>query len=351
MLNATRNTCKDTRQREQAQKARPFLRGLEAKAKTLSQPAYCPDLRLANTPIYHLIPPADINMLIPEVIKKCVVFVGVESTKGGSSPVHWGGTGFFVMLESGSLSNIHFMYLVTAGHVAKQLKGQRFFIRANTKDGHSVTFQGDDTVKWWSHPEDDAADVAVFPFPTLPEALIGRLDYSALPTTVFLNENDRAKEGIGEGNEVVIVGLFSRHAGNSKNLPLVRMGTVAMFPEERIPIRNYGNMDAYLIEARSIGGLSGSPVFVLHHPGKSRLGLHLLGLVHGHWDVGPDQIIDVTREDASSKDNINMGIAIVTPAKKIIETINRKELAAIRKDAEAKWIADNSPTPDAQMGG
>lgn len=34
-----------------------------------------------------------------------------------------------------------------------------------------------------------------------------------------------------------------------------------MFPDERILTDNYGDMEAYLVEARSIGGLSGSPVF------------------------------------------------------------------------------------------
>jgi hypothetical protein len=58
-------------------------------------------------------------------------------------------------------------------------------------------------------------------------------------------------------------------------------------------------MDAYLAEGRSIGGLSGSPVFVRNTVNRrvptakgrpkhiSGLGsLHLLGLIHGHWEGG-----------------------------------------------------------------
>jgi hypothetical protein len=285
-------------------------------------------------------------MFIPDDIKKCVVFLGMDSTKTDPPQVHWGGTGFFVSLAS-RLSNIQFMYLVTAGHVAKQLKDRTFYIRANSKSGESITFKADDSLPCWAHPEDTAADVAIFPFPSLPKDIIDQIDYRALPTTMFLNESERRKDGIGEGNEIVIVGLFSRHAGNAKNLPLIRMGTVAMFPDERIPTTDYGNMDAYLVEVRSIGGLSGSPVFVVQQERLDRVKLHLLGLIHGHWDVSPEEIIDVSTPDTGTRAGVNMGIAIVTPAKKIMETINRKELETMRERALEKWIADNSPTPDA----
>ena len=66
-------------------------------------------------------------------------------------------------------------------------------------------------------------------------------------------------------------------------------------------------MSAYLIEARSIGGLSGSPVFVREtviyddatltyaKGSKKEKGVayltgqfHFLGLIHGHWEIDPD---------------------------------------------------------------
>ena len=99
-------------------------------------------------------------------------------------------------------------------------------------------------------------------------------------------------------------------------------------------------MDAYLIESRSIGGLSGSPVFV--HLGLNRLldgkvktakgGLifYLLGLIHGHWDV------QITENDAAIDDTIyreavNVGMAIVTPAIKILEAIKQPKLEKWRQ--------------------
>lgn len=92
---------------------------------------------------------------------------------------------------------------------------------------------------------------------------------------------------------VIITGLFSYHHGNKKNLPIVRTGTIAMIPDEMILTEKFGNMEGYLIECRSISGISGSPVFVLkptsielngHQVLTSRVSLYLLGLIHGHWD-------------------------------------------------------------------
>jgi hypothetical protein len=90
-------------------------------------------------------------------------------------------------------------------------------------------------------------------------------------------------------------------------------------------------MEAYLIEARSIGGLSGSPVFVnlgvvRETPDRppftlGRVAVYLLGLVHGHWDVESGLIGEA---------NVNMGIAIVTPIQKAAEMIE-DDVDAFRK--------------------
>ena len=71
--------------------------------------------------------------------------------------------------------------------------------------------------------------------------------------------NDNA---IGVGDEVFLTGLFANHIGQQRNLPIIRVGNIALMPEEPVQHPSLGPIDAYLIEARSIGGLSGSPVFV-----------------------------------------------------------------------------------------
>jgi hypothetical protein len=72
------------------------------------------------------------------------------------------------------------------------------------------------------------------------------------------------------------------------------MGNIAMIPTEPIETKDHGSMEAYLIEVRSMNGLSGSPVFVLNPiAGKitkkglfdTKWHLYLLGLNSGHWEL------------------------------------------------------------------
>jgi len=152
----------------------------------------------------------------------------------------------------------------------------------------------------------------------------------------------------------VITGLFSRLAGTKQNVPIVRTGNLAMMPGEKVPT-TFGEIDAYLIEARSIGGLSGSPVFVreTHSIAIQRenigtvpltgIGAHfLLGVIHGHWDLPPGAAIDATADQGS----INMGIAIVTPATMLLEVLAQPALEAMRQEAAERFKREKAPTAD-----
>ncbi len=91
-------------------------------------------------------------------------------------------------------------------------------------------------------------------------------------------------------------------------------------------------MSGYLIEARSIGGLSGSPVYV-------NLGLHrhingsikqsnsgpiyfLLGMIYGHYDINTSEIDESIEDTMNLSDRVNTGIAIVTPIVKLVDHLN-----------------------------
>jgi hypothetical protein len=157
-----------------------------------------------------------------------------------------------------------------------------------------------------------------------------------------------AKHRIGIGDEVFITGLFVTHSGTERNIPILRVGNIAAVPEEAVKTP-MGAMEAYLIEARSIGGLSGSPVFVYLDPirqgagpkgsilvssGEDPIGgsFFLLGLIHGHYDV--PVVLDLDGADGLRDKAVNMGIAIVVPVTRIIETINQPERVAFRKGLE-----------------
>lgn len=119
------------------------------------------------------------------------------------------------------------------------------------------------------------------------------------------------------------------------------MGNIAIYPEEKIKTKDFGEMKSYLIEARSIAGISGSPVFFLADPfahipkgsilyatGNNRPNFFLGGLMNGHWDVSDKQI---DFQSINEGEKINVGIASVVPGYKIKETLLSKELTDDRK--------------------
>jgi hypothetical protein len=168
------------------------------------------------------------------------------------------------------------------------------------------------------------------------------------------------KEQIGIGSDIFLVGLFRNHLGQKMNIPIMRVGNIAAMPEE--PIRSGGKeIQAFLIEARSIGGLSGSPVFVMtdmwqvEHPGGwivKRTGRHyLLGIMHGHFNLptsGEDSVVDaeVESDDTTATERINTGIGIVIPAEKILEVINQPKLMELRRVREQEARDASAGTPD-----
>jgi hypothetical protein len=127
-----------------------------------------------------------------------------------------------------------------------------------------------------------------------------------------------------------------------------------MLPVDRILVDGVGEIEGYLIEARSIGGLSGSPVFV--HPtvrlhGNFKWGtnipavalamneeLYLLGLMCGHYDVGLHSVDGVPLDAAKNKDNVNVGVGIVIPSHKILEIIQGEALKGMRSAEKKKAV-------------
>jgi hypothetical protein len=129
-----------------------------------------------------------------------------------------------------------------------------------------------------------------------------------------------------------------------------------MLPDEKLPnakiVDWVGEIDGYLVEVRSIGGLSGSPAFVrapiglnfsVHNRGgnyRTATGhvqgdYFFLGLTHGHWEVDHGQyndteIVAVPRSASS----LNLGIAVVIPAKKILEVLHNPQLVYLRAESE-----------------
>ncbi len=292
------------------------------------------DVRLAGNPKWWFTPPDDINMRLPDQVLNTVCFIAHSAPE-----IKYGGTAFVVAMK-GSHGNA-FLHLVTAKHVAEAVEHVPFVIGVNTKRGQKAlldaNYDADHIVKWWYHPtEPNAVDVAVTMFgPDQYEKL--DIEWVFYPN-MFVTPEIRKKAGIGIGDEVAAVGLFTAFSGKDKHSPIVRIGNLAMLPEERVPVKGFDPMEVYLAESRSIGGLSGSPVYVrqtLSMDVKTHSGemanlagcgkIYFLGLMHGHWEL-PAGFVNSVPSEA-----INMGISIIVPAHKILEVLNHPELVEMRR--------------------
>src|SRR6516165_10822570 len=102
---------------------------------------------------------------------------------------------------------------------------------------------------------DDLAICAV------PGANSPRYAVRAIPRSMFLRKQDIGGDNIGPGDEVVLIGRFINQEGKERNVPTVRFGHIAQMPIE--PIEYNGQLqESFLCEIKSIGGFSGSPVFL-----------------------------------------------------------------------------------------
>lgn len=266
-------------------------------------------------------------MLVDDEIRKCVVFVGYQMANGD---MRVAGSGFYLG-ETGDETRAGKVFLVTAKHVIDHIRAlglTETYIRYNTTDRKAKWAMVRSEVPWFGHPTDPTIDVVVLHTSVPPE-----WDHLVLPLSMAITEESIRAQSIGLGDEVFIVGLFSNHYGKQRNIPIVRVGNLAAMVEEKVQAKGFGLIDAYLIEARSIGGLSGSPVFVnlglvrsINGEMKFATGkpiLYLLGLVHGHYDVAePSHAGAPAETDALTSDNVNTGIAIIVPISKVKEVID-----------------------------
>jgi hypothetical protein len=282
-------------------------------------------------------------MPVPDDIRKCVAFIGFQVADG---TFRLAGSAWLVGDEVPT-SGVCWSYLVTAAHVVRSVRDlgcDKIYIRFNLTTG-TTGWLASALAEWYFHPTDAAVDVAV-----LRVGLPDTADHLLYPLASFATEESIARDGISVGDEVFLAGLFANHFGQQRNIPIVRVGNIAAMPEEHV-ITRMGPIEAFLVECRSIGGLSGSPVFahlglVRYVDGKVQFAqrgpvFRLIGLMHGHWDV-KEIGSDAAKRDAdvaSIAKSVNMGIAIVVPAWKIYEVIKQTSIL----EAQTRALAAIAP--------
>lgn len=282
-------------------------------------------------------------MVIPDEIRKCVGFIGYQKVDGSISLA---GTVFFLGKKMGTVADRVFLYAVTARHVIDGIKNKGIdmvLLRLNRKGTDSVWVRT--MAKDWLSSPDPSIDVAAIGI-----GLDASWDHLFFPVEGSATSLVIEQKKIDVGDEVCIAGLFAHHVGRKRNIPIVRTGNIAAMPHEKVAT-GLGEIDAYLIEARSIGGLSGSPVFV--NPTGVRHGiltltdgpqLFLLGLVHGHFDTR-SLALDATA-DAPGVAGINTGIGIVVPVEKILEVLSQPVFRSAEEALEKRLRSESLPKMD-----
>jgi hypothetical protein len=277
------------------------------------------------------------------------------------------------------------VWAVTARHCIQEARaeGKALYVRVNAGDSFvDVPVEPDD----WH--EADGADVACLywknsdaaPQSVLPLGQMVEEDYTYGFGKYALGLGDEAdRQEIYLGADVAFLGLFSQHAGKLRNLPVARFGAVARLPQEPIavlrPNGSKESIDGYLVEARSWGGVSGSPAFWAHpytqvveltppvqgnraerrqadrrprqkvHASRERQLLTLLGVVSAHFDI-PKQA--TTQGDLFGEvfTDVNAGMAVVTPAHLVRRLIDSEDVREEANEYRDEWATEMAATVD-----
>jgi len=237
-------------------------------------------------------------------------------TKSAEDGVGLGGTGFFCGLPATpELEKIpnrwQMMTMVTNKHV---IEAGHWTVRANKKGGGVVIY--DTTDREWSFSKD--YDIAVS---TSGGAMAMGAQCSSINPTSLATLDKVKLYDFGIGDDIFMIGRFINWDGIQTNKPVARFGNIAQFPN---PSEPGGKI---LIEVRSIGGFSGSPVFLHAHsetttepdklkrPRNTILPPLLLGINSAH-SARKSTILDANGMPNRAGFYIaaNTGFAIVEPA-------------------------------------
>jgi hypothetical protein len=296
-------------------------------------------------------------MSINEKVKNAVCFIGVRREDGKFSPA---GTAFFVMRKIDGERG--FAYCVTAKHVIDDVKraNRPMVARINQCGGRDAVLADFSIDNWYTHPTIDGLDVTLSSVSVSADTFdVAQVDCgNGVVTQKYIEEND-----IGCGDEVTTVGLLTRHFGRSRNIPIVRTGNIAAMPGEPVDLGEYGLHTVYLVESRSIGGLSGSPVFLrtpthrivrnniigtVGHNTEYLLGINI-GLFEtwAHADRVKTERLSV-REDFL--ETMNAGIAVVIPADRITDILQRDDVMDYEMKHLEKHNTSSGFRPSSALG-
>lgn len=293
-----------------------------------------------------------------------------------------GGSGFLVNVPVEGHEGWGNLYAVTNRHV---LDNGGVVLRLNKTEG-GTRIKPTERTDWFDHP--DRYDVSVLPLDLEGE----QIEYSSIPTTEFITREIVEDYRIYPGDEAFLVGRLITPWGQQRNAPAVRFGNISMMADPGDPVRGYDNVEveAFLVECRSLSGFSGSPVFASttrtyraddHLPkpknapepkpeGEKKgltvtmvatsgtFGPWLLGIDWGHLPLWKPVYERDEQTQTAQRVEQNTGIACVLPAWHILDVLNDIELVKERKRDKAELdkrkkesaVLDGAPAAQAEPG-
>ena len=277
------------------------------------------------------------------LLTSTVIFLFAQDSSG-AFPI---GTGFVVGYPAPGKPGKVIPLVVTAKHVIGD--HTKLFGRFSAKDGKSPVLAYDVTQlrrsgDFWENPN-LGVDIVVFRTEQPQTA-----SYSPFPLELIASKEKFRAEAIRTTDQVIFPGLLVHFMGDSRNYPIVRTGSIALIPDEEIPLRyRIGSklmvtrQEAILLDGTAVQGESGSPVFLSPTPRQKGNTLVmsgttplLLGVLHGFYNAPPRETQNIPA-NASQTFSENANIAIVFPSWKLLEILHLKALVS-RMEQIAKMI-------------
>ena len=299
-------------------------------------------------------PDEDLDMPLIPPRQHCTAFL-YESFDDAAEDKNFLAMGFFIGMPSEKHKGYFYLHLVTNEHVIQGLKTvcARIHICSDPKERARGRFSEPDDVGALIIPTasfvtDRKTDLAIA-IVTLPDdSLVHHTPIDSLITD-FRSSRSPDIPFVGVGDEIMMMARIVRRGVHylKENLQVARFGNVALVPKHEEPF--------FLTEMRSVGGHSGSPVWVYlpgveSEQGSWRIcgtparvrsfGMMLLGINLGHLrDFEPIVTIGQNHKEkahASWLSQKHEAISQVVPAWCITDLLYGNELETRRDRADAK---------------
>jgi hypothetical protein len=284
---------------------------------------------------------------IPTIITNSVIYL-FSDRDAADTGEDFGGSGFLFGIGTTPTPASH-LYAITAAHVIHDgFPVVRINLRHDSSKQErteSLPFTKDDWII------DPVNDLAVCPLP--PDLNPLKFSFSVIDKRFLMSRDDFVKNDIGPGDEVVYIGRFKQHAGRFMNMPSVRFGHISMNPSEEEPIvyeldGEEKRQPAFLVEARSRSGYSGSPVFTLNqHAVNNRravfpmFDMRLLGIDFYH--LTEDIKLSNFGQSVEYRAEVHAGMMGVVPAWYLLDLLTSSPRIAEQQKRDEEYYA-SSPT-------